>query len=257
MGKSLRTLLHLLLIAAVLVGLTYWVNDAPLTREILLVRVGSVLAVIGLVAILFWAEGRKDLVPNKLAQISGQYLERQGLCLALGMTVKGNICWLQIYFQNRFANACQGRVVVKPARWRSFRNVPLETVDVRFGCDGGAFGVCNVPWPIDEKLQGRITSVEVIADVEYPIGRGKKLRYREGMPIGPASGVMAALDSMSRLSEPVVSLELPRDVNTQLPPGLTGNSAILWRPDLPTGGFPVQLRNQRAPAAEQSVTEPS
>jgi len=44
--------------------------------------------------------------------------------------------------------------------------------------------VTTIPWAVARKFQGKTQSVDVAADVTYPEGRGKMIRYRGGVQVG-------------------------------------------------------------------------
>jgi hypothetical protein len=240
MGQSLKAIVQLLFIITLLTGLAYWIGDGPPTRTTYIMRSVTPVVTIALAWLLLWDGRYKDLIPDKLSGISRNIFERDGLCFAVTIAVEDGICWLEIYYQNRYSNTCRCHILVRPWVMRlAFSELEVDTVDVRVLCDGGAFGVCSVPWPVARKLQGRVVVVALTADTEYPAGRGKPLLYRQRRRVDGESGVLACL-SATRRRLVTLSLQLPTGVADRLPPGLVWSTTPLWQPDLPTGGFPVQ-----------------
>jgi hypothetical protein len=214
-------------------------------------RIGAGLATVALVWLL-WRFGRRrpEVLPDLLARVVPNYFERDGFCFAFvpAVTQDGQ-CWMQVFFQNRFEHPCRGRAVLKPpSRNFSLGRWPLQTVDVTVECEGAAFGVARVPWPIPAKLQGKLAKCEVAGAAKFPNGRGKLMRYHDGLRAGAVGGdIGRALLTVGALaggaivvSRPArMQFKLPHGVREDVVPGAGPATQILWRPDLPTGGFPV------------------
>lgn len=249
MGQSIKAILQLILIIAGITALILWTDDSIKPSPTLTIFRIATPAVSVLIIVILWRNSRrKETLPDHLAQACRSYFERDGLCFAFIPLVQNGICWMQIYFQNRYARPCNARVVLQPpVKSFGIRRLPLAGIDVDVHCDGGAFGVYRIPWPIDAKMQGRKVACEIACATHYPQGRGKLLRYREGLRAGvPGSGRNVAatagllLVGVVSVSRPAtVTLTLPTGVAEQIPPGLEPVAEILFTPDLPTGGFPI------------------
>ena len=72
------------------------------------------------------------------------------------------------------------------------------------------------------------------------------------MPVTGITGVMTAVVSM-RTRPANVTFQAPTGVAETLPPTAQPVTSILWRPDLPTGGSPVQAAAQPAPTSNASA----
>jgi hypothetical protein len=249
MGQSFKAILQLFLIGAVITAVVAWSDDAKPTPTTWTCRLVASTVAIMLIWVLWRNMRRKENLPDMLAQACGTYFERDGFCFAFAPSVVGSVCWMNLYFQNRYAQPCHARVVLQPpVKSFGIRRLPLTGIDVDIDCDGGAYGVCRIPWPIDAQMQGKTVACEVACDTAYPNGAGKLLRFREGLRAGAPSGgarraaVTAGLLLVGAISisrPATASLSLPASVASQLPPGLAPVTEILFRPDLPTGGFPV------------------
>ena len=130
-------------------------------------------------------------------------------------------------------------MVVQPSRG-FWLNRPLggqAVVDVL--CEGGALGVTRLPWGIPEEYQGKIGSLDIAAAVRYPQGKGRMLRFRDGMQVGKASldGWHVALTVAGLLSGKIV-MSRPAQLKMSFPesvdPAVRDENPILtqtlWRP---------------------------
>ena len=186
-------------IAAVITAISVWSTEPP-TQGIWVTRIAAPTVAITLAGLLFWNSTRREILPDLLAANTRSYFERDGFCFSITLAPSNGICWLQIYFQNRYANACQARVVLQPPyKSLSFSKLELAPVDVTIECEGASYGVSNIPWPILTSMQGRTVSLEVTAQTTYPGGRGKLMRLREGIRVGPAGGVLGAINTTARV----------------------------------------------------------
>ena len=250
MGQSVKAVLQLVLLVLVFAAVLAWGVPRHPDGVVWTFRLGSPVCVALLGWVLVRSTRRREVLPDLLAQATGGYFERDGLCFgfAPARTIDGGQ-WLFVYFQNRYERLCEARIVLKPpsrnlwfGRWR------MTTVDVTVVCDGAAFGVHRTPWPIPAKLQGRSARFDVACRTAYPSGRGKRLRYREGARAGvPGSDLGRAALALGGAAVGTLAISRPARWRIRLPrgsvegvlPGATASTQILWRPDPPTGGFPV------------------
>jgi hypothetical protein len=249
MGQSVKAILQLILIIAGITALVLWTDDSiKPTLEVTFFRIAAPAVSLLIVVVLWRNSRRKETLPDHLAKASRSYFERDGFCFAFVPIVQDGVCLMQIYFQNRYARACNARVVLQPpVKSLGIRRLPIPGIDVDIDCDGGAFGVCRVPWPIGAAMQGKKVAFEIACATRFAQGRGKLLRYREGLRAGtPGSGRNVAatagllLVGVVSVSRPAtVTFTLPTGVAEQTPAGIEPVVEIVYRPDLPTGGFPV------------------
>jgi hypothetical protein len=96
-----------------------------------------------------------------------------------------------------------------------------------------------VPWAVPDKFQGKTQALDVAANVRYPEGKGKMVRYRGGVQVGKASTdawkvaltVAAAMAGHITVTSPAkVKLPLPRNVFETVPDDAPIVTEILWQP---------------------------
>ena len=252
MGQSVQAILQLFTLALTITGILAWGAPRHPDRVVWALRLGCPIGVALFAWMFVRVKNRRENLPDLLAQAfgRGRYFERDGLCFAFRpvLTTDGR-CWMQVYFQNRYERPCVARIVLRPpsrtfwiGRW------PMQAIDVTVECDGAAFGVHRTPWPVPFKLQGRTAKFDTACRARYPQGRGRLLRFREGARTGvPGSDLGAAAMALGAaavgslyISRPARwRVRLPKGVADGVMPGAIASTEILWRPDLPTGGFPV------------------
>ncbi len=251
MGQSARAVLQAVVLFVGIAAVISWCPLGMPTAAAWAMRLGTT-GVTGTAGWLLWRYGRRraEVLPDLLARTAGNYFERDGFCFAFvpGVTADGQ-SWMRVFFQNRFERPCRGRAVLRPpSRHLSLGRWPLPTVDVTVDCDGAAFGVYRTPWPVPAKLQGRVAKCDVAGAVRYPNGRGQMVRFRDGLRAGSAGGdlakaaltvSMAAVGGLYVSRPARMQVKLPLGVGERPADGAAASVQILWRPDLPTGGFPV------------------
>jgi hypothetical protein len=204
--------------------------------------IGLPLAALGCLAWLLWGHFRKDRAPDFLRQSFGRYFERDGFCFAITCSTEGIRAFLDLYYQNRYSRPSQARVVVRPSRGFWLNRPEGGVVGVDIACDGGAFGVIRVPWGIPESFQGKTASMDVAAAVRYPQGKGRMLRFQDGLNVGKTSlsGWTVALTVAGLLGGKIV-MSKPAQVRLAFPAVAATEPAgdapilheVLWRPDDP------------------------
>ena len=125
---------------------------------------------------------------------------------------------------------------------------PIEAITYLVECEPAAFGVARISLPIPRQLQGKQQSFDVGASVRYLAGKGKQLRFRDGIIIRTdadfkdsvgdafaAAGFLAGHIVLHRA--PSARVQLPVDVAEDLPGDPVFDFKTLWRlgdPPLPT-----------------------
>lgn len=220
LGESIKAVLALVCI--LLLGLLFagWVDDRPNAVTWAL----RTLPVLGLLAI-FWAywkiDHRSDLAPDFLRQAAGDYVNRDGFCFAVAAESAAGVCYLRMLFQNQFAQPCRAKLAVRIVRFAG-RRLPAATTS-EIACPGGGYGVVTMPLAVPKKFQGKSATLDVGADVEYPGGKGQRLRFYEGVRLDQStkfiSGRYRLLASLA-LFGGMVYFRSPTRAHCQLPTGV-------------------------------------
>lgn len=181
----------------------------------------------------------RDKLPDFLSQIEKRFYERDGFCFAVLPSVADGLCWVNIFFQNKYERRCQAVVLLRPSFgfWLTTRDI--QNVMVTIPCEPAGFGQVSVPLPIPQQYQGKRQRLDVGASVKYPEGRGQILRFRDGMRVGKhnfhnAASVHLAVTLLTlgqvRLSKPAtLTFTLPTDVAENLPGPIEPRIDHSWR----------------------------
>jgi hypothetical protein len=221
-----------------------WIVPGPTSTTLWGWRIGLGMGIIATGFILCRADARKEKLPDLLAKtisdfqyegdyLEGDYFERDGLCFAPVVQVKDGVCWIAMFFQNRYARPCTARVELRKS-WIGPKNLPPINADL--SCPGGAFGVCRFPYAVPAQCQGRRCWFEVYATTSYPEGKGELLRFHS-----PRQAGEAAVTTFFTLAPGPnhCRIHLPHGVKADIGAAINPTTEILWQPDLPTNAFPV------------------
>jgi hypothetical protein len=126
---------------------------------------------------------RADEIPDYLGPRVGTYFNRDGFCFGILPIVVDGVCVFEVYFQNQYEKRCVGRVALRPARGFFLGRAKMDSIIVEVDCEPAAFGVARVPVPLSATLQGRRQSFEAGASVEFPEGKGRQLRFGNGVAL--------------------------------------------------------------------------
>ncbi len=234
MSESVQAVLALLMIIGLIGCILVFMNDRvnwPAFAGMLTLMFGSF-------GLLLWSILRRDKVPDFLRTVPGPLLERNGFCFKVFVNpVKGR-CYLDLYFQSRYERPSEAIVVLQPSKGFFLVRPDLASMTIAIECPAGGFGVTRVPWPVAKKFQGKAQWVDVGADVRYPEGRGKMIRYRGGGQVGTAGRdiglailtVAGAMGGMIVLKKPAkVKLRFPVGVEEAVDEDLPISTKIVWR----------------------------
>lgn len=246
--ESLKANLSLVIVVAALVTPIAWFGfENPYDISPWLRYVVPILGIIALVFLLKIHFG-KDKVPNFFDDLRNPFFERNGFCFTLVTVANDGVCWLEVYFQNKYERPCEARMVVKTSFNFLVTTNKIESLNLTIPCGPAAFGVTSVPWPILQKYQGKLQRLNVGVKVKYPRGRGRILRYKDGLIVGKPNFHNKAwvhiLQQLVRLctlgmlspSKPAsAEVLLPENVMDDLPDGLDIETKQLWQlgDDLP------------------------
>jgi hypothetical protein len=170
------------MIAGVFIAVFAWTTDpaGPIAWSF---RIGGpLLSVLSLAAILAM-HFRADKAPDFLAKQVGRYFNRDGLGFAIVPSQIGDVAYLEAWFQNQYDRALHGQIAVRPSRGFFLTRAPIEAIVYDIQCPAGGFGVASIAIPIPAKLQGKKHQFEVGASVDYPDGKGHRLRFADGLQV--------------------------------------------------------------------------
>ena len=239
MGASTKAVISLCMIVALVVALFAWIlGDSDQTTWMIL---GTSLIVAAMfLAALLKLHFRRDLAPDYLRAACGDYFNRGGFCFAFATEVKEGVCLLHAHYQNQFSHNCVGRIALRPVRNFFLTRPKIDTIMFEIPCEAGGYGTATRPIPLPNDVQGKTQSFEVGASVEYPQGKGKRLRFRDGVLIRTNSKfgnsfrtaitVAGALSGTLVLSTPATaSILLPAQVSQDVPFHLEQRIQSKWR----------------------------
>ena len=202
MTQTIRTLLLICNVAAVMLGGVAWLIPASKEPGVWWFRIGALLVLISATGFFLWTTRRRDPAPDFLSKLSTTFFERDGFAFTVTTEVVGGVCHLCVWFQNRYERACEAEVLLRTSeRWLA-PQMHLPEAKASIMVQPGAFGKALSPWPLPVELQGRKVVVDVMAKQKYPRGQGKLLRYRTGLAVGtaPLSGVLDTLAALGALT---------------------------------------------------------
>ena len=239
MREALKVLCVVVFMFAAPTAAMGWMDIASGPVSLLLKYGCPVLAVVGLAGFLR-IHLRADVVPDYLHQYLDTYLNRGGFCFAFRTSVVDGVCYLETFFQNQQDEVCVGCVALRPARGFFLGRANIDTITIKIECGPAAFGIAKMAIPIPAKFQGRRQSFEVGASVEFPNGKGRTLRYRDGIVLransnlsnsfGTTLTVAGALTGSVVLSSPAtVTLDLPAEVVEDIKDAACPEISTLWK----------------------------
>ena len=180
MGQSTKAFGSLVLIVASVIAAVVWSENHP-TSTTWILRVSMTLIAILSLAALLALHFRRDLAHDYLRDISGRYFNRGGFCFSFSAVVVDGVCQLQAFYQNQYKRPCMGRIALRPAKGFWLTRAKIKALSFKIPCEAAAFGVATLPIPVPRELLGKRQSFEVGAAVVYPKGKGRRLRFRDGI----------------------------------------------------------------------------
>lgn len=239
MSESVKAVASLVLILASVMTAVAWFLDQPGPAQWGL-RIGAPIVGVLAIGVILKLHLRADAVPDYLRKKTARYFNRDGFCFTCNMYPCNEICYLSAWFQNQYDQPCHGRIALRPARgFLSFRpRIDVIRFDVH--CEPAAYGCAMIPVPLSRKFQGRRQKFEVGASVDYPQGKGQRLRFADGIFLRPdenfsseftkALTVAGALTGQFVMNRPAtVRLVLPIGVAEELPEDVGPEVKTLWR----------------------------
>ena len=189
---------------------------------------------------LLWLQFRRDRVPDQLRQLTGGFFNRDGFCFAVAPIAVDGVCYIEAYFQGQRDAPCIGQIALRPSKGFFLTRADIDIIGVTIPCEPAAFGICRFAVPLPIELQGTTQSFDVGASVEYPSGKGRRLRFHDGLslrtntefkdPTGKAIAIAGAFTGQIVLYSPAtVKMTLPTGVADHLDEPSVVEIRTLWR----------------------------
>ena len=227
----------ILLLGSIIWATWAWlfINVDELHTGTIVHRSMSLLMIVSLGTWLFYTLRFEDKLPDHMKNVVGPvYYEADGLCVLPMIRVHDKHAELCIYYQNRFENAAECIVHLRPPAQNSFIIKPgVRDVHFAFKCDGGDFGVIRQPIAVPRNVQGEVLDVQMAASSWYPRSHGDRWRSNAGMPCGtlpvdwagnPLKIGVHEVSSDIPLTNPVhLHLAMPTGISADIP------RASAWR----------------------------
>jgi hypothetical protein len=206
--------------------------DGPAPHVMAVQCLGWTFAAASLV-LLLGLQLRRDLVPDYLGLCKDKFFERDGFCFGISLDREERVGMCTIMFQNRYLGPSIARIALRPAGAR------VATVSPDIKCGPAGFGVAKFPVAIPRRHQGKTVTFEIGVDAEYPHGKGREVRFRNGRTIRHNSrfrslalvvqGMLNMLVGHFFIPSPArIRLTLPTDVAEDIPDSAAADSQVLW-----------------------------
>jgi len=229
----------ILMMLSGLVSALGWIDDRP-TAGTWFLRLGGLAAAALILIWILWLHFRPDYERDYLRDISRQYFNRDGFCFTFAAKNINGIAYIYAFFQSQRNAPSVGQIALRPARGFFLNRAEIETIVFYVECPPAAFGAARMPIPIPAKFQGKRQSFEVGASVNYPEGRGNRIRFRDGFSVRANStfedslGTLLTVASVTAghvyLKSPATQvIQLPTEVTEEIPEDLKPEVMILWQ----------------------------
>ena len=254
MGESTKSVSALMMIVGVVACLLAWMNDRPdaMTWSF---RIGAPVMALLSFGLILKLHLRADIEPDYLRGLTGTYFNRDGFCFAFVVTTADGIAFMNAYFQTQYDKPCCGRIALRPARGFFLARAGIDAITFEVTCPPAGFGFARIALPLSVKVQGKRQSFEVGASAHYPEGKGRRIRYHDGVflrsntnfgnSFNTALAITGAATGSIVFSKPaIVTLALPSGVAEDVTKGLVPYTQILWQqgaPPLENVASPVSL----------------
>jgi hypothetical protein len=257
MDNFLKLICSLFLFVAVIATEFAWFDHQPGQITWIVRIAGPIVAVLSLAAILK-LYFRHDIARDYLMESMGEYFNRNGFCFKFDIEVFGGVCQFHTYFQNQYEGPCVGRIVLRPARGFFLTCAKIDTITLEIPCEAAGYGVATLPIPLPREVQGKKQVFEVGASVNYPQGKGRRLRFRDGVylrtnsnfgitfgealtissVLGMALTFIFALRGTFLLLKPeTIEIPMPTNAAEELPDRLSPRIIMLWK----LGDLPIDI----------------
>ena len=180
MGDGTRGDYASLILAGGLVAFLTWMIDRP-DALIWSFRIGgAVTAALG-VFLFLKACVLKDVESDYLRLIQKHYFRRDGFCFTSVVTAEEGVAVMKVYFQSQYDQPSVARVALRPSRRLFLARPAIFPIIFEIDCPPAGVGVARIAFSIPHDLQGQLQSFEVGLSVQYPHGKGQRVRFHEGL----------------------------------------------------------------------------
>ncbi len=239
MGESTKSILALAMIVGIFAAALSWTADRP-DATTWAFRIGGPVTTILALGVILKLHFRRDLEPDYLRALTGTYFNRDGFCFAFVVTAIDGIGFMDAYFQTQRDTPCVGRIALRPARGFWMTRTKIDAITFEIECPPAGFGVARIAIPIPGNVQGKRQSFEVGASVRYPDGRGRRVRFHDGVflrsntkfgdSFHTALMIAGAATGQLVLSRPATAtVDLPLGVAEDIPDNTSPEIKTLWK----------------------------
>ena len=222
MGESTKAVCALLMIVGFVGAAIAWVADRP-DAATWAFRIGGLVTACLALGVILKLHFRADLEQDYLRMLNGNYFNRDGFCFTITSTEIDGCAFVVLHFQSQFDRPSTGRVAIRPARGFFLTRAKIDSINFEIDCPPGGYGFTRIPIPIPVELQGKRQSFEIGASVQYPEGKGRRIRFHDGTflrantnfgdSFGTALMVAGAATGTVVLSRPATAtIEMPQGV---------------------------------------------
>lgn len=199
-------------------------------------RIASIITTIFLLVFLITYYRTKDLVPDFLNQGCNLCFERDGFCFRLKPYVKEGVMFVLVAFQNRYDKHCKAYLALKLFSGLLEKDTLMQKI-LDIECPPAGYGTVNFPCAIPQKFQGKRARIEMGVDINYPEGKGKMLRFRDGIHVG-VPNLTTSLTPLKALLGLLVGYQsypaylrftLPSSVKDNVLNNLVSELKIIWQ----------------------------
>ncbi len=239
MGESTKSVCALLMIVGIIASVLAWTADRP-DATTWGFRIGAPIVALLSLGLILKLQLRPDLERDYLRTQTGTYFNRDGFCFTFVVTPIDGTAFMDAYFQTQYDKPSVGRIALRPARGFFLTRANIDAITFEVECPPAAFGFARIAIPLPAKLQGTRQSFEVGASVRYPEGKGRRVRFHDGVflrsntdfgnSFGTALTIAGAATGSIVLSKPATTtVALPTGVAEDVPQGLAAETKVLWQ----------------------------
>lgn len=246
MGESTKAASALVLIVSSILAVFAWMADRP-DAATWAFRIGVTLLAVLALGLILALQLRADVEHDYLRSITGTYFNRDGFCFTFVMVAVDGIAYMDAYFQTQYDRSSVGQIALRPARGFFMTRAKIDGISFKIECPPAGFGFARIAIPLPEAMQGKRHSFEVGAAVTYPEGKGRRIRYHDGVflrsntkfasSVDTALIIAGAATGSIVLTKPAtVQIDLPAGVTEDLPENIAPETITLWQLGQPALG---------------------